>query len=60
MDQALALRDQIQPRVSTYFVGMNCDSFFLHDEMNAYLQKKYATESGSTVQLAHDGLAIDI
>jgi hypothetical protein len=50
LDQAMALREEIQPRQQTYLVGMSCDSFLPHDEMNAYLQKTYGA-----VQLAHDG-----
>ncbi|CAJ1965770.1 unnamed protein product [Cylindrotheca closterium] len=55
LDQAMALRDEIQPRGQTYLVGMSCDSFPPHDETNAYLKEKYGA-----VQLAHDGLAIDV
>ena len=57
LDQAMALRAQIQPRQNTFLVGMSCDSFLVsHDEMNQYLEQKY----GSSVQLAHDGLVINV
>jgi phosphoribosyl 1,2-cyclic phosphodiesterase len=55
LDQAMALRDQIQPRRQTFLVGMNCDSFLPHDEMNAHLAKEYGS-----VAMAHDGLEIEL
>jgi len=54
LDQAMAVREQIQPRDQTYLVGMSCDAFPPHDKTNAYLKKNYGS-----VQLAHDGLVID-
>jgi phosphoribosyl 1,2-cyclic phosphodiesterase len=55
LDQAVALRDQIAPKQQTYLVGMSCDGFLPHEEMNAHLKAKYGN-----VQLAHDGLAINL
>lgn len=55
LEQAMALREQIQPRGETYLVGMSCDAFPPHDETNVYLKEKYGA-----VQLAHDGLVIDV
>lgn len=54
LDQAMALRDKIQPK-QTYIVGTNCDSFLPHDEMNVLLQKEYGS-----VQLAYDGQVIEL
>eukprot|EP00980_Cylindrotheca_fusiformis_P015183 scaffold4204_cov140-Cylindrotheca_fusiformis.AAC.2 len=55
LDQAMEVRDQIQPKGETYLVGMSCDAFPPHDETNEYLKKTYGN-----VQLAHDGLVIDL
>jgi hypothetical protein len=38
-----------------YLLGMNCDSFLPHDEMNEKLRKDYGN-----VQFAHDGLELDL
>jgi phosphoribosyl 1,2-cyclic phosphodiesterase len=54
LEQAVALSDQIAPK-QTFLIGMNCDNFLPHEEMNALLKTKYGN-----VQLAHDGLAIDL
>jgi phosphoribosyl 1,2-cyclic phosphodiesterase len=54
LDQAMALRDKIQPQ-QTYLVGTNCDSFLPHEEMNVVLQKEYGS-----VQLAYDGQVIEL
>lgn len=54
LEEAVALVRQIQPQ-QVYLVGMNCDSFLPHDEMNAKLKKEYGN-----IQLAHDGLVIDV
>ena len=56
LDQAVELSRIIQPRVHTYLIGMSCDSFPPHDEMNTLLRKKY----NGTVSFAHDGLVIDL
>ena len=53
MEEALRLVEKIRPREMTYLVGMNCDSFLPHEEMNQQLRRKYGN-----VQLAHDGLVI--
>ena len=54
-DQAMALQQQIKPR-QTYLVGMNCDNFLPHDEMNAWLR----SNDHPHVQMAHDGLVIEL
>lgn len=54
LEQAVALTETIQPQ-QAYLVGMSCDSFLPHDEMNQHLRAKYGN-----VQLAHDGLVIDL
>ncbi|KAL7555454.1 hypothetical protein ACA910_020182 [Epithemia clementina (nom. ined.)] len=68
VEQAMALAHLIQPRKHILFVGMNCDSFLPHDEMNLLLQQYNArlfhnSNNGipitATVQLAHDGLEIE-
>ena len=51
----MELRDEIQPREMTYLIGMSCDNFLPHEEMNAHLKETYGK-----VQFAHDGLAIDL
>jgi phosphoribosyl 1,2-cyclic phosphodiesterase len=53
LQDALQLIKLIRPRRQTYLVGMSCDSFLPHDDMNALLQEKYGK-----VALAHDGLEI--
>jgi phosphoribosyl 1,2-cyclic phosphodiesterase len=55
LEQAMELRDQIQPKGQTYLVGMSCDAFPPHGETNEYLKKTFGP-----VQLAHDGLVIDL
>lgn len=54
LEEAIELMRLIQPTQMTYLVGMNCDSFLSHDEMNQQLKKQYGN-----VQLARDGLVID-
>jgi phosphoribosyl 1,2-cyclic phosphodiesterase len=54
LEQAITLSKEIAPQ-QTYLVGMNCDSFKPHDEMNEQLRQKYGN-----MQLAHDGLVIRI
>ncbi|KAG7363634.1 beta-lactamase-like protein [Nitzschia inconspicua] len=56
LEQAVDLADRIQPRLQTYLIGMSCDAFLPHDEMNAYLYDRY----GGKVTMAHDGLVIDL
>jgi phosphoribosyl 1,2-cyclic phosphodiesterase len=51
--EAVELVRQIQPK-QVYLVGMSCDSFLPHDEMNAKLLRDYGN-----IQLAHDGLEIE-
>ena len=54
IDQALELVKRLKAK-KTFLVGMNCDNFPEHDEANRLIQ-----ERDSTVELAHDGLAIEI
>ena len=54
LHEAVALVRQLEPK-QVYLVGMNCDSFLPHDEMNAKLRCEYGN-----IQLAHDGLVIDV
>lgn len=52
LKQAAALSKTLHP-ARTLLVGMNCDAFLPHDEMNRVLRQKYGN-----LQLAHDGLVI--
>lgn len=54
LEEAMELAKQIRPK-QTYLMGMNCDSFPPHDEMNEKLKKDYGN-----VQFAHDGLELDL
>jgi len=56
MEQAVAMSEQIRPRLITYLVGMSCDSFPPHDEINNELILRY----GGKVLFAHDGLVVDL
>ena len=53
--QAQALSKQIQPKQHTYLIGMSCDSFLPHDEMN----QKLASIKGLNMSLAYDGLVVE-
>ena len=53
LEEAVELVRQIQPK-QVYLVGMNCDSFLAHDEMNEQLKQEYGN-----IQFAHDGLVIE-
>ena len=55
LEQAVALRNQLQPRLQTYLVGMSCESFPPHEQMAVYLQSTYGD-----VTMAHDGLSIPL
>lgn len=52
LEQAVALAQEICAK-QTFLVGMSCDAFSSHDEMNRQLQKKYGT-----IQFAHDGQVV--
>jgi phosphoribosyl 1,2-cyclic phosphodiesterase len=53
MESAIGLMKQIEPK-QTYFVGLNCDSFPPHVELNKILQENYGN-----AQVAYDGLCIE-
>ena len=55
LEQAVELRNQIQPRLQTYLVGMSCDNYSPHEEMETYLKTTYGN-----VTMAHDGLVIPL
>ena len=57
LNQAIQLARCLEAK-KTYVVGMNCDDFLPHDEMNEVLRKDF--EGELDIQLAHDGLVIDI
>ena len=54
LKQALELVRRLKPR-RTFLVGMACDSFLPHDEMNRELK-----ELDVQIELAHDGLFIEM
>ena len=67
MKQAVELSKIIQPRMRTYLIGMSCDNFFPHDEMNDYLRDTYGTGNGDSnddddgaILMAHDGLVVEL
>lgn len=51
------LANDLQPRQATYIVGINCDAFPAHEEMNEKLKESSTT---NTISLAHDGLVINM
>jgi len=53
LTQAVEIAQELGAK-QTYIVGMNCDAFKPHDEMNEELSKL----EGVNVQLAHDGLVL--
>lgn len=53
LEQAIQLAKRLGAK-QTYVVGMNCDAFPPHDEMNEELAKL----KGINIQLAHDGLFV--
>jgi phosphoribosyl 1,2-cyclic phosphodiesterase len=57
LEQAVELQKQLQPRMTTYLIGMNCDDFLPHEEMNDYLAQQYGP---NVIVMAHDGLAIEL
>jgi len=54
LGQALDVVRRLKPKHS-FLVGMSCDSFLPHDEMNKELKKL-----DIDIQLAHDGLFVEI
>jgi phosphoribosyl 1,2-cyclic phosphodiesterase len=54
MKQAIVMSHEIAPRKMTYLLGMNCDAFPLHDDMNRQLRQKHGN-----IQFAHDGLVLE-
>ena len=66
MEQAVDLARTLKPRMGTYLIGMSCDNFLPHDQMNAYLAKTYGKggddckKTGGPIIMAHDGLIIDL
>ena len=55
LEQTVECVQQIKPK-RTYIVGISCDSFPPHDEMNQQLEAQYGK---NVIQFAHDGLSID-
>ncbi len=60
MKQAIELAQTIQPRQTTYLIGMSCDNFLPHDEMNAYLKETYGNSNSGDIAMAHDGLVVEL
>jgi phosphoribosyl 1,2-cyclic phosphate phosphodiesterase len=54
LEQSLKIVRRLKPK-QTFIVGMSCDSFLPHDEMNEELAKL-----DIQLQLAHDGLVISV
>ena len=54
LDQAIELNEQIRPRMGMYVVGMSCEAYPPHEEMEAHLMTLY----GGKVRMAHDGLCL--
>ena len=54
LGQALDIVRRLNPKCS-YLIGMSCDSFLPHDEMNKELRKLDVD-----IQLAHDGLFVEV
>lgn len=57
LTEAICLIKQIKPRRAAYIVGMNCDKFPPHDDMNLMLKEEYPDLN---VSLAYDGLVLDL
>jgi phosphoribosyl 1,2-cyclic phosphodiesterase len=53
LEQAVVLRDTINPRLGTFLVGMSCESYPPHEDMADYLNATYGN-----VTMAHDGLCL--
>eukprot|EP00531_Pseudo-nitzschia_arenysensis_P010960 CAMPEP_0116139918 /NCGR_PEP_ID=MMETSP0329-20121206/13563_1 /TAXON_ID=697910 /ORGANISM="Pseudo-nitzschia arenysensis, Strain B593" /LENGTH=423 /DNA_ID=CAMNT_0003634983 /DNA_START=27 /DNA_END=1295 /DNA_ORIENTATION=+ len=47
MKEAIELSQVIQPTIQTYLIGMSCDNFLPHDEMNEYLKEKYGASKAN-------------
>ena len=64
MKQAVELSQVIKPRLQTYLIGMSCDNFLPHDEMNKYLKEKYGNNKWDkklgAIAFAHDGLVVEL
>lgn len=60
MREAIALAMRLQPN-KVYLVGMNCDDFLPHEEMNKLLMKKKRDGEiyGLDIELAYDGLVLE-
>jgi hypothetical protein len=64
LKQAVELSQTIKPRIRTYLIGMSCDNFLPHEEMNAYLRESYGTggsnDNNGAIAMAHDGLVVEL
>ena len=62
LDQAVELAQTIKPKIRTFLIGMSCDYFLPHDEMNTYLRELYGDgdDGNGVIVMAHDGLIIDL
>lgn len=54
LEQALNVVRRLKPK-NTYLVGMGCDSFLPHDEMNEQLKRLDVQ-----IELAYDGLMLEM
>jgi hypothetical protein len=62
LEQAVELAQTIKPKIRTFLIGMSCDYFLPHDEMNTYLRELYGDgdDGNGVIVMAHDGLIIDL
>lgn len=64
MKEAIELSQVILPTMQTYLIGMSCDNFLPHDEMNEYLREKYGAckvdKNSGAIAFAHDGLVVEL
>jgi len=62
LEQAVELAQTIKPKIRTFLIGMSCDNFLPHDEMNTYLRELYGDgdDGNGLIVMAHDGLIIDL
>ena len=57
LEQAVELNEQIRPRMGMYVVGMSCEAYPPHEEMEEHLTTTYGR---GKVMMAHDGLCLSL
>lgn len=53
--QAVEMKEKLQPTMQTYLIGMSCESYPPHQEFSKHLEANY-----DGVTMAHDGLVIEV